>query len=445
MKYTILLILTFLTCLLSYNLDDYNLEKSKKSTGLSNTYYSSGYDNQILDEFIDENIYIIGPGDVFLFNMITINRTMTLELSVSPSGDVLIPVVGKVNLKDKTLKEAYKIMKNKCIQKYEDAFVYINLIKLRKFKILVIGESDRAGMHTVSSENRVSDLIESLHEFNYMDSLLMRHILNFPKNIMIDKDIKLIRNDSVININLFDYYLSGKKTENPILIEGDVISISTTDKITVLGEINSPIRIKKEAFMTYNDVLKEAGGVTELGDLNKIKFLNYRSISSYYNNERNRISSIDPKYRSDTDESFLSARNKTLDGMIYISDNIKLEDFLNSKVSEGDILIIPQKNNFVEVLGGVNNPGAYIYNKNKTVYDYILNAGDYTKVAKDIYVLDVNSGSRIKVEKSFVPQPGSIIFIEERIGYKKWDRIKDVIALIASIASSLLILSNVLG
>ena len=95
--------------------------------------------------------------------------------------------------------------------------------------------------------------------------------------------------------------------------------------------------------MTYNDVLKEAGGVTELGDLNKIKFLNYRSISSYYNNERNRISSIDPKYRSDTDESFLSARNKTLDGMIYISDNIKLEDFLNSKVSEGDILIIPQK------------------------------------------------------------------------------------------------------
>ena len=167
MKYTILLILTFLTCLLSYNLDDYNLEKSKKSTGLSNTYYSSGYDNQILDEFIDENIYIIGPGDVFLFNMITINRTMTLELSVSPSGDVLIPVVGKVNLKDKTLKEAYKIMKNKCIQKYEDAFVYINLIKLRKFKILVIGESDRAGMHTVSSENRVSDLIESLYAFIY--------------------------------------------------------------------------------------------------------------------------------------------------------------------------------------------------------------------------------------------------------------------------------------
>jgi len=131
--------------------------------------------------------------------------------------------------------------------------------------------------------------------------------------------------------------------------------------------------------------------------------------------------------------------------MIYISDNIKLEDFLNSEISEGDILIVPQKNNFVQVIGGVNNPGVYLYNKDKTVFDYILNAGNYTKLAKDVYVLDVNSGSRIKVNKSFIPQSGSIIFIEEKMGYKKWDRIKDLIGLTATIISTLLIISNSIG
>jgi len=131
--------------------------------------------------------------------------------------------------------------------------------------------------------------------------------------------------------------------------------------------------------------------------------------------------------------------------MVYISDNLKLEDFLNSESSEGDILIVPKKSNFIEVLGGVNNPGAYLFLDNKNVYDYILNAGGYNDLSKDIYVLDINSGSRIKVNKYFIPEPGSIIFVEEKIGYKKWERIKDIISISASISSVLLVLNNVLG
>ena len=68
--------------------------KSMKSNNNFNTY-----DYDVLDGFIDEDNYIIGPGDVFLFNMITTNGVVNLELLVSPSGDVLIPVIGKVNLK----------------------------------------------------------------------------------------------------------------------------------------------------------------------------------------------------------------------------------------------------------------------------------------------------------------------------------------------------------
>ena len=447
MNIYILLFVSFYSLIFSFNLDDYkgeNYLENKNYSHKSKISSAINPDNQILDKFIDENTYNVGPGDVFLFNMITTNGIITLELLISPSGDVLIPIVGNVNLKGKKLKEAYKVIIDKCKEKYEDAFVYINLIKLRQFKILVTGNSNYAGMHIVSSTNRVSDLIESMYLFNYLDTLLGKHLFDYPKNVMVSKDITLFRNDSLISVDLFNYYLNGQDLHNPTLIEGDIVNISNTDHITILGEVNNPIRFSKQKSMPYQDALNRAGGITDKGDLDKIKFLNYGSISSYYNNEKLRISGIDPKYRSDTDESFLSARNKTIDGMIYISDNLKLEKFLNSELSKGDIVIIPQKSNFIEILGGINNPGTYLYDKNKTIYDYILNAGGYNKLAKKIYILDINSGSRIKVRKSFIPEPGTIIFIEEKIGYKKWDRIKDIISISASLASVLLVLNNIL-
>ena len=406
---------------------------------------SNKFDSQIIDQHIDESTYIIGSGDVFLFNMITTNGVITLDLTVSPSGDVLIPIVGKVNLLGKTLLDSYQIINDKCKEKYEDAYVYVNLIKLRQFKVLVTGETTEAGMHIVTANNRVSDLFESIFTFSHIDTLLSYHIQDYPKNIMINKDITLIRDNKEIPVNLFDYYYNGKKENNPILLEQDIVSLRNTNKITIIGAVEKQIRVQNQSNITYKDLINLSGINPTKGEMGKIKFLNSSSISSLYLNEKNRISNIDPKYRSDTDESFLSARNKTLNGIIYINDKEKLANFLDQSPIDGDILIVPQKSNWVEILGGVQNPGTYLYEDNKQIYDYILNAGGYNNFSKDLFVLDVNSGTRKKINKFYIPNPGDIIFVEEKIGYKRWDRIKDIISISASISSVLLVLNNVLG
>ena len=406
---------------------------------------SNKFDSQIIDQHIDESTYIIGSGDVFLFNMITTNGVITLDLTVSPSGDVLIPIVGKVNLLGKTLLDSYQIINDKCKEKYEDAYVYVNLIKLRQFKVLVTGETTEAGMHIVTANNRVSDLFESIITFSHIDTLLSYHIQDYPKNIMINKDITLIRDNKEIPVNLFDYYYNGKKENNPILLEQDIISLRNTNKITIIGAVEKQIRVQNQSNITYKDLINLSGINPTRGEMDKIKFLNSSSISSLYHNEKNRISNIDPKYRSDTDESFLSARNKTLNGIIYINDKEKLANFLDQSPIDGDILIVPQKSNWVEILGGVQNPGTYLYENNKQIYDYILKAGGFNNFSKDLFVLDVNSGTRKKINKFYIPNPGDIIFVEEKIGYKRWDRIKDIISISASISSVLLVLNNVLG
>ena len=65
--------------------------------------------------------------------------------------------------------------------------------------------------------------------------------------------------------------------------------------------------------------------------------------------------------------------------------------------------------------------------------------------SKDIYVLDVNSGTRKQINKYYIPRPGDIIFVEEKVGFKRWDRVKDIISISASISSVLLVLNNVVG
>ena len=441
-------ILLLITIIIPFNQIDGNKNDYFEQSSNLNTNKNmmpSSIESQIIDQHIDESNYMVGSGDVFLFNMITTNGVITLDLTVSPSGNVLIPIVGKVNLKGKTLAQSYNIIIEQCKVKYEDAYVYVNLVKLRQFKVLLTGNSSNAGMHIVTANSRVSDLFENIYTFSHIDTILSKHILDYPKNIIISKDISVIRGDKVIDVNLFDYYYYGNKKNNPILLEQDIVSINNTNKLTVMGEVKKCIRVDNNPSYTYRDIIEMAGLKTLNSDLSNIKFLNSSSISSLYGKEKNRIANIDPKYRSDTDESYLSARSKTLNGIIYITNEEKLSNFLNQNPIDGDILIIPSINNWIEILGGVDNPGTYSFEQNKQVFDYILNAGGFSEASKDIYVLDVNSGTRKQINKYYIPRPGDIIFVEEKVGYKRWDRVKDIISISASISSVLLVLNNVVG
>ena len=441
-------ILLFITIIIPFNQIDGNKNDYFEQSSNLNTNKNmmpNNIESQIIDQHIDESNYMVGSGDVFLFNMITTNGVITLDLTVSPSGNVLIPIVGKVNLKGKTLAQSYDIIIEQCKVKYEDAYVYVNLVKLRQFKVLLTGNSSNAGMHIVTANSRVSDLFENIYTFSHIDTILSNHILDYPKNIIISKDISVIRGDKVIDVNLFDYYYYGNKKNNPILLEQDIVSIKNTNKLTVMGEVKKCIRVDNNSSYTYRDIIEMAGLKTLNSDLSNIKFLNSSSISSLYGKEKNRIANIDPKYRSDTDESYLSARSKTLNGIIYITNEEKLSNFLNQNPIDGDILIIPSINNWIEILGGVDNPGTYSFEQNKQVFDYILNAGGFSEASKDIYVLDVNSGTRKQINKYYIPRPGDIIFVEEKVGFKRWDRVKDIISISASISSVLLVLNNVVG
>ena len=444
----ILLIFTTYSFCIEIGLDASLLGSSEVETYNSTINYSTNESiHSLLYDYINTDTYTTGPGDVFLFNMVTSNRIVNLELIVSPSGTILIPIVGVIDVKGKNLDYAYDAIIKKCKSKHKDAYVYVELIKTRLFKVLVTGDFSHSGMFPVSATNRVSDLFESIYDLkngqNFIsvsDSLLFKHLPDHPRNILLDKDIFLIRDNIITEVDLFSYYINGTLSLNPTLREGDIINIKNSNKIAVLGDIRNPIRIDKENNMTYASLID----LVELDDTNNknlIKVINYKMLQNYSDNEINRIYGIESKYRSDVDESFLNSRLKT-DKAIF---SILINKNTDYEVSPGDIVIIENVVDYVEIIGGITKPGAYKYNSEFSINNYVNQAGSFSQLAKNknIYIINQENGVRNKVSISYFPQPGDIIFIEEKVGFKSWERFSESIKLAGTISTMSLVIYNI--
>ena len=132
---------------------------------------------------------------------------------------------------------------------------------------------------------------------------------------------------------------------------------------------------------------------------------------------------------------------------MHINNSELLKDFLNSEASEGDIIIIPDKIDYVEIIGGVNKPGTYKYNSSFNFLNYLDNSGGFSEKGKkkDIYLINNISGAKLKINNTYIPNPGDVIFVQESVDIKQWEKTKDIIGIIGSIASSLIIINTLIG
>ena len=133
-----------------------------------------------------------------------------------------------------------------------------------------------------------------------------------------------------------------------------------------------------------------------------------------------------------------------LEGVIKFNDINTLELFLDNKISQNDIIIVPPKVDFIEIIGGITNPGAYKFEDNKFLYDYLFDAGGLADNANKnkYYLIDMIKGTKTKVSSNYKLKRGDIIFVEYNVGFKKWDRIKDSVDLVSRISTTLLVLYN---
>ena len=66
-----------------------------------------------LEGTIDPRKYIVGPGDKLSFNMISSDGIVSLLLTITPTGEILIPVVGVIFVDKLSLNVAIEKIKRK--------------------------------------------------------------------------------------------------------------------------------------------------------------------------------------------------------------------------------------------------------------------------------------------------------------------------------------------
>lgn len=478
----------------------------------------------LLEEKLNPEEYVVGPGDEFIVNILA-SESITFPLIISPIGDVLIPSVGLVKLDGITLKEALNRINYSCKNHYRNAQVTSTIVNVKRFRVLITGMQE-THFKNVSSISRVSDAIGSAERGgkisgnNYIWS-------NKPSK----RNILLHRGEETINVDLVRFELLGDKNLNPYLMKGDIIELSyILHDFRIIGGVRRPgnyewisgetigealllaggftpnadsskieintfindttevktilpitekilkrkvrkedlliIRTKKEYHRrdeivirgevkypgiytiipgrtTVQDILSLAGGYTNKADLNKIEI---RPSINYIDKELNRISSIPYNDRTDSEISYVRSRIQSEKGVLYINIKEHVQKALNYIVEPNTVIVIPRKIKTVDIIGGVLYPGSYPFLSGNSVFNYIELAGGYTsRYNGNTYIINSVTGTKMELKDVTAVYNEDIIFAEEGIEYRKWDRFLEIMNVLGQIAAIVIVVQNGVG
>jgi protein involved in polysaccharide export with SLBB domain len=307
----------------------------------SNSDVSPFFSNTGMDQQLDQDKYLIGTGDGFsIYLWGAIDKQIISVVNIE--GELIIPDVGAIKIKGKTLREAKKIIRDKIQDYYKKADMTIVLDNIRKFKVYILGEIKEPGAYYVNGSTRVSDLIHLAGGTNPGGSMRNISIINSIDSSTNYADIALFYNCNNID-------------KNPYLNEGDRVFIPKSKEIIMInGAVNYPGKYDILEDDSLFSILRLAGGLSRGADSSRIL------VKRFKNN---------------------------IDSLATLVCSFKDSSVFNFKLQPDDRIIvfhIPDYRVYRSVLvtGEVQYPGEYPIMKNMTTLGNLIElAGGFTKDA----------------------------------------------------------------
>jgi protein involved in polysaccharide export with SLBB domain len=351
----VFLILCFSSGIALSQSDNYYLSGAK--TGAIDTLsYNTTQDllkhtSGILEKEIDPGKYILGPSDFLTISIISV-KPQIIELQILPDGHLIIPGVGSIELKNKTLAEAENLIRDKVTKIIRSTEVNVSLSKLREFKVTVTGAVHKPSIVTATAVDRVSEVIE---KSGGLDRASIRRILIIRENI-----------PEPIHIDLLTYFMLHNKEANPTVLGGDQIIIPTLDKyrkIEINGDVTSPDVFEYLDGDSLSTLIKFSQGFLKTAFLDSVEIVRLgasdNSIIKWIVNLSGWNNMSDPRATFKGDFPLM------MGDRVYIRHNPYLP-----------------KEKFVALGGEITFPGRYAISDNEfRITDLIKKAGGFTKKA----------------------------------------------------------------
>ncbi|MFC1529296.1 SLBB domain-containing protein [Gemmatimonadota bacterium] len=304
--------------------------------------------------------YEIGPGDQLIIQMWGQVQEV-YDRTVNREGYIVIPDVGQVVLTNLTVEQAKTRLLQQMTRSHQvlnygrpgaTAFLDITLGKLKVITVFVMGNAVQRGACNLSS---ISTAFTALYA------------AGGPTSTGSMRAIRVIRGDRMIKeIDLYDYLLSGDKSADIRLWDGDIVYIPDIGpRVALTGRVLRPAVYELSDSEDLLTALDMAGGLTVSASREKAQI--------------SRI--VPPEYRAeyefdqvllDVDFSRVLSREATV------------------ALFDGDVVsftpILTTQRNFIVVEGAVWRPGTYELTPGMTLLDAIREADDLKEEAHLGYV-----------------------------------------------------------
>lgn len=437
--------------------------------------------------------YRLGPGDEVIIDVWGASEN-TIRQSISPEGTIQVSGLGPVQLSGMTVKDANAYLQREFSKIYSGisgseptSQIKLTLGDIRTIQINIMGEVAVPGTYTLSSFSSVFHALYRAGGVNKIGSL---------------RSIKVVRNGKTIaDLDVYDYLMKGKMKDDIRLQEGDVIIVNPYESLVrIAGKVKRPMFYEMKPTETVATILNYAGGFTgdaykkavriirksgrehQVYNVDEMDYSVFRlddgdsiSVDAVLKRFENRVEIRGAVYRSGLYE--LSGTVNTVKQLIKKAEGLRGDAFLNRALldrenedlsheviavdlggllkgtvadiplQKNDILYIPsihdlKEEETISIHGEVANPDTFLFSKNMTIEDLLVQSGglleaaattkvDITRRIKDpkstsfssvlgkTYSFDIKDGLVVGGEGDFHLEPFDEVYVRKSPAYRK--------------------------
>lgn len=201
--------------------------------------------------------YLIGPGDQLIISIYGYS-SQVYTLRVTPEGYVQFNLgIGPVRVAGLTVEQAEDKLADRLASRYvglrganRNTYLQLTIGDIKSIRVNINGEAVTPGTYQMSSLSTVYTAL---------------YAAGGPSEIGTFRNIKLLRRDRVIaTVDLYDYLVSGIRSNDVALQDDDVIFIQRYEsRVELKGKVKTQALFELKPGENLGDVLRFAGGFAE--------------------------------------------------------------------------------------------------------------------------------------------------------------------------------------
>jgi len=256
--------------------------------------------------------YQLGPGDILQItiywgNTVATENRQVEDVEIRANGKIFISVLGDIPAANLTTTQLEQQLFDELQRFIKHPRVFVDIKQYTSRRVTVFGEA-KCGIYPLPADMRIVEFLSSIGGIDNTNADI--------SNIRISR-----KSSEILHIDLIKYIYDHDLAQNIFLEADDLILIPaiTDNKVTVIGQVNSPGVIPVRGKLTLLESLVRSGGANEQANFRAVKIIrmngrqkDIQSVNIFKHIQDKKETSI---YLEAGDIVYVPHKNDVLEGM----------------------------------------------------------------------------------------------------------------------------------